>query len=302
MPLPCCVRDAATVILMRPSEAAIAEVCMIRRHDKSGFFGGAYVFAGGQLDDADSDTAMLGHFSPSVRQHCAQRLNPTPDRPLSEDQRVGLWVAACRELFEEVGIVLGSGPNLHGLADERSAVHREPQRFAHLHAHGRLRVDLSTLSYWGHWVTPSAEPKRYDTRFFVALAPLGQEPNVDDHEATELGWLTPPQALAQQNAGIINLPPPTLLSLAELARELNQAESLMSWWEGIKRKNVEPILPKVIPQDASIPRTILLPWDPQYAAASGESIQVSAAAAIGLKALCSRLVFADDHWQMVQGE
>ena len=97
------VRDAATVILLRDRTEGPYEVFLMRRHRDQVFMGGAYVFPGGRLDDADADpelAACIGGFCAAD----AKRLLQETDLP--EATALGLFVAAIRETFEEAGVLL----------------------------------------------------------------------------------------------------------------------------------------------------------------------------------------------------
>ncbi len=217
-------RDAATVILLRDRPGGPYEVFLMRRHRDQVFMGGAYVFPGGRLDDADKDPGLAACTGPLSAAE-ARRLLQEPD--LSEQVARGLFLAAIRETFEEAGVLLardGEG-RLVVLADPETA-----DRFAayRLELHeGRLTLmDLvrrESLSYapdllipYSHWITPEFEPRRFDTRFFLARLPEGQVAVHDRMELTESCWMTPAFALAEHAAGRIVLMPPTLKTIEEL--------------------------------------------------------------------------------------
>src|SRR5690606_37706845 len=107
------------------------------------------------------------------------------------------------------------------------------------------------------WITPKAEPKRYDTRFFLAPAPEGQAPRVDEHEATEGAWFTPAAALAAYGEGRIQLAPPTLATLEDLAEhaDLERAASAVA-------RPLPPIEPVLITGDDGL--VLALPGDPLH--------------------------------------
>ncbi len=78
-----------------------------------------------------------------------------------------------------------------------------------------LRSDL--LTPWSRWITPEAEPRRYDTRFFLARLPEGQRALGGTGESDAAAWLRPDAALAAAEAGDLALLPPTAVTLQELA-------------------------------------------------------------------------------------
>lgn len=220
------VRDAATVIVLR---GAPLQVLLLRRHARSGFMAGAYVFPGGKVDPADR--AQVERY-PALLER-ARVLRPTPGRALPIEDAAAHYLTAVRETAEESG----------------------------------LNLDPLHLHYFAHWITPSFEPRRFDTRFFVALAPPDQEARIDEQEITELRWETPAEALSAHERGEIFLPPPTQLSLQELVGLPDLAAVLAL----LERRPITPILPKVSAQDGAF--TILLPWDPDYAATEGEALE-----------------------------
>src|SRR3954452_14793348 len=138
------------------------------------FAPGMYVFPGGGVDLADSD-ADISWVGPPPSEWAARF-------GCSEDLARGLVCAAVRETFEESGVLL-AGPDEHSIVSDTSAASFQQARLA-LEAHELtlgayladaglvLRTDL--LGAWAHWITPTFEPRRYDTRFFVAVLPEGQ--------------------------------------------------------------------------------------------------------------------------------
>ena len=78
-------------------------------------------------------------------------------------------------------------------------------------------LDPAELWPWAHWVTPEMEPRRFDTRFYLAVLPSGQEARDISGETERAAWSTPAQALAAYERGELGLMPPTLSILTELA-------------------------------------------------------------------------------------
>ena len=104
-----------------------------------------------------------------------------------------------------------------------------------------LVVEVSALLQFARWITPSHEPRRYDTRFFLVAAPAG-EAQVDAREVVASRWSTPATLLADHDAGRIKLPPPTWATLEELGR-LPSLEAARAWAGARSR---DPILPKLV--------------------------------------------------------
>lgn len=80
-----------------------------------------------------------------------------------------------------------------------------------------VEVQPDDLLPWAHWVTPECEPRRYDTFFYVVELPVGQTAADVSGETDSASWATPASALAARRAGEIDLMPPTVSILMELA-------------------------------------------------------------------------------------
>lgn len=211
-------RSAASVVMLRDGEAGL-ETFLIKRHGLSDVLGGAYVFPGGKVDREDSLLDAALHLDqPASAMHAA-----LGEPELDEPSAAGLYVAALREAFEETGVLYGDG--VDGPAASRAtALLREGRAFDEVLALIGLRLAATQLAPWSRWITPAVGGvirKRFDTRFFVAAVPAGQQARHDDHEATESAWLAPRVALQQYWDGAIELAPPQIMSLAHLSRHAN---------------------------------------------------------------------------------
>jgi 8-oxo-dGTP pyrophosphatase MutT (NUDIX family) len=172
------------------------------------------------------------------------------DRP---PDALAYWVAAIRELFEEVGILLATqqgmvldGPLPPELAALRARLHQgEP--FAALLGGAGLVPATDQLLYFARWITPVANPRRWDTRFLVGRVPRGQETVVDGTETVSCTWLTPRAALAAYEAGRIVLIPPTVRTLDDLARFASVDDVLAD----AARRVVRAVTPELV-QDGSM--------------------------------------------------
>ena len=186
-------RPAATVLILRDGEPGL-EVLMVRRSMQASFMPGAYVFPGGAVDAADGSPEALAQCDEPAAA-LQQRLGPV----LNVDPAAAFAVGALRECFEECGLWLGTDalPDAHAL---RARLHAGDP-LAALATRAGQRLCTSALQPWDHWVTPVGLPKRFDTVFFVARAPQGQDPSVDEGETTTLAWVHPPQALEAQTRG-----------------------------------------------------------------------------------------------------
>jgi 8-oxo-dGTP pyrophosphatase MutT (NUDIX family) len=201
------VRDGAS------SEAI--EVLMLRRSPKSTFVGGAYVFPGGAIDEADHDSHLWAV--------CEGRTDDEASRLLGV-QAGGLayWTAAIRECFEEAGVLLavphGRASAVARSGEYRNQLYTQGLGLAQLCQQEGLRLDVGSIHYFGHWITPVSEPRRYDTRFFVAATPPQQEPVHDDGETVASLWVEPAEALSRFDRGGFQLIYPTIKSLEAISR------------------------------------------------------------------------------------
>jgi 8-oxo-dGTP pyrophosphatase MutT (NUDIX family) len=208
--------DAATVVLTRDSAAGL-EVYLLRRHVDMAFAGGMYVFPGGRVDPRDAD-AELGWSGPDPDQW-GRALGCEPALARA------LVCAAVRETFEESGILL-AGPDADLIVSDTGAEDWERDR-ALLVQHALSMAELATrrglvvrsdlLKAWAHWITPDFEPRRYDTRFFVAKLPPGQRPRDVSGEADRVLWMPARRACAEVDAGTMHMLPPTYVVCEELA-------------------------------------------------------------------------------------
>jgi glyoxylase-like metal-dependent hydrolase (beta-lactamase superfamily II)/8-oxo-dGTP pyrophosphatase MutT (NUDIX family) len=204
-------RPAATLALLRDASGG-PQVLMLQRTQSAAFLGGAYVFAGGALEAADED----GRIVARVRGLTV----PTPP--------VAYWVAAIRECFEEAGVLLACDAQGQFISAERAAeLGRYRSRpFVELLQEQDLYLPASELAYCGHWVTAPGRARRFDTRFFVAVAPEGQAGSHDANETVDHLWITPREALERANRGEIELVHATRETLNELKNFATAGEAL----------------------------------------------------------------------------
>jgi hypothetical protein len=167
-------------------------------------------------------------------------------------------VAACREALEEVGIVLcaGDAPSSETIASLRACTTAESLQRAM--AENGLAFDLSALHPLSRWMTPEAEKKRFDARFFLARAPRGQDGSIDAKEATRVFWATPAALLAAFEKGEIALFPPTHRTLEGLA----QVHTVEQAFENAERSTLAVICPRFV-VDSGNP-VLALPGDPLH--------------------------------------
>lgn len=198
---------------------------MLERADKGDRNSGAWVFPGGLLDAADRGLHT-----------CCAGLD---DAAASE--RLGLpeggldfYVAAIRETFEEAGLLFartssGGSPApaaLTRLAPLRGPVARGKHGFGSLCRDSGLWLAPDLLHYVAHRVTPQGLPKRFDTRFFLAVAPPGQEANCDATELVQHDWFDPRELLREH--GTRKLLQVTR-SMLELLAGFDNLDSMLRW-------------------------------------------------------------------------
>jgi len=185
-------RPAASVMLLRDSDRG-PEVFMLRRHGNSDVLGGAYVFPGGKVDADDHDEALLARLDTGV-----DALHRSlADDAIEPHRAAGFFVAACRETFEECGVLLAQGIDGQ-LAERVGREAREGFSFLELLESFNLQLEISQLIPWSRWITPRMATlmnKRFDTRFFVAMSPATQVARHDQRETTEGIWQRPRDAL-----------------------------------------------------------------------------------------------------------
>ena len=217
------VRQAASIILLRPAKQNGVEVFLTRRPEGMAFLGGMYCFPGGAVQNDDCSEAMM---------RCTSGLSPSDARKIvgahfSPREALGLWVAGIRELFEEVGVLLAvnkSGqPWVAGKdrtidpADRYAALLEKNLSFRSLLESEKLLCDASSLAYFSHWQTPEEAPIRFDTRFFLAVLPKDQAPLPTSPEVVRSLWLTPDRALELFADDELPMIFPTFASLRTLA-------------------------------------------------------------------------------------
>ncbi|MEO1553308.1 MAG: NUDIX hydrolase [Pseudomonadota bacterium] len=246
-------RLSATILLLRDDPGL--QVLLVKRHYEIDFASGALVFPGGKANDEDSDTAWSdwidGDFSGAEQ---AAR------------------ISAIREAYEEAGIILarpkaarGAGAALVGadvaqtLHPMRGAVDRRDQSFLELIQAHDLVLALDALVHFGHWITPTMMPKRFDTHFYLAATPPEQVAEQDGRETTEAVWLGPQQALDMEMAGTATIIFPTRMNLGKLA----ETETASAALERFASESVVTVLP-VVGKDADGAPCLHIPKEAGY--------------------------------------
>jgi 8-oxo-dGTP pyrophosphatase MutT (NUDIX family) len=234
-------RAAATVVLMRDGPAG-PQVLLLRRHRRSGFAADAWVFPGGVVDAADRDERIVPRLDGPPSEVWAASLG-LPDRT----EAAAYVVAVIREAFEETGILLArdrSGVHVAGAEEPwvriaRHALLAEKTALSDVAADHDLRLCGDAVAYLAHWITPEPEPRRYDTRFFLAQVPPDARCDVHAAEMTDDVWLTAREAVARFERGEMKMLPPTVHTL----RRLSAYASADDAFAAVAAAPVPPILP-----------------------------------------------------------
>jgi 8-oxo-dGTP pyrophosphatase MutT (NUDIX family) len=214
IPLP-----ASTVVLARPGAAGNFEIYLNRRPEQMDTYAGVYVFPGGRVEPSDWSGAMIGLTRGVTAVEAREKLGVD----LQPELCLGHWIAAVRELFEEVGIhfFYSESALTEAFADRmharRGALQRGEIGLAEMLSAERLFCDLAPLRYIFHRVTPEHYRIRFDTRFYLAALPVGQFPLDAADEVSESLWISPALALERHRAGNFSMMPPTLMVLRTLS-------------------------------------------------------------------------------------
>jgi 8-oxo-dGTP pyrophosphatase MutT (NUDIX family) len=245
-PLP---RPAATIIVLRPSTDGLEVFCVLR-HAKSNFLGGALVFPGGKVDPQDRDAAWSA---------LASEPHPRTTSMASDDaDPLSLCIAACRESLEEAAIIplVPALPEADVLAMRAELDAGRP--FLDVLRGRGARLGVDALVPWGRWVTPEAEARRFDARFFLLALPEHQRGAHDDREITMSFWAKPDDVLRRFFAGEIFLAPPTCRTL-ELLAECPTIESAVAL---ANEQSLLAVSPRFVMDDKA--PYLALPGDPSH--------------------------------------
>ncbi|MEX2474704.1 MBL fold metallo-hydrolase [Marinobacter sp.] len=218
------IRPAATLALTRDTSDGL-QVLLLQRTWDAVFLPGYYVFPGGAVDEQE----LLG------REHALGPADAQISQTMSLDEGgADYMLAAVRECFEEAGILVAvdaDGATIdgtHAVQGERQALFRGQRSLAQLCAQHGLAIPLDRLAYLSHWVTPPGPPRRFDTRFFVTVAPEGQAASEDGVETIDHVWINPSEALEEHRNGQRLLGLPTIRTLRVLS-SFDNSEALMRY-------------------------------------------------------------------------
>jgi 8-oxo-dGTP pyrophosphatase MutT (NUDIX family) len=235
-------RHAATVVLLRDGGRSGLEVYLLRRVSTMAFAAGRHVFPGGSVDARD------GEHSPAWSGRSAADWGES----LGCDSGLAraLVCAAVRETFEESGVLLAGASSDAVVADptgaaweaDRQALLDRSVSLAELLERRGLVLRSDLLRPWAHWITPEFEPRRFDTRFFVAAVPARQLARDVSGEADQAVWLPVAGAVRGFSSGALPMLPPTIIALRELAAYDTVDEVLAA------DMTVTPLMPRAVLQ------------------------------------------------------
>ncbi len=187
------------------------KVFWVKRGKTLAFMANFHAFPGGQRDAADAEIPILNAEN-------------VPDAEMR--------VTAVREIFEETGVLIARG--VESLSAERRAAMRDELHsgqalFKELLEREGLTLDANLLTEAPRWVTPATSPRRYNTRFFAAWLPEGQETEVIPGELEAGEWLRPKEALRKWVDGDCVIVTPIFSAIQALAEGVEDfAERLLS--------------------------------------------------------------------------
>ena len=264
MPTPVVPSPAATVVLLRDRPGGGIETLLIQRHSRSKFAAGDHVFAGGKIEADDMPPDAERFCRGLTATAAAERMGSG----VSPRHALGHWVGAIREAFEEVGILLAEGPGgepVRITPESRSrfeayrvACQTENAAFFDMLRAESLVLSTAALAYFAHWITPEENPIRFDTRFFAAVMPVGQDAVADGREIVGVRWLSPEEAFDALARKEISLRTPTQKNLHLLTGGGTAADVVAR----LREREVPTIRPRVLTVDGKpVP---VLPGDPRW--------------------------------------
>lgn len=253
-------RPAATVVLARDADEGL-EVLLVQRTRSSGFVPGAWVFPGGRVDASDADEALVGRTDGLTADEAQVRMEMGAN---AEPPALAYFLAAVREAFEETGLLVGvmvdgapaqSSADNERMDEARNLLLEEAVSFSDVLSATGCRIAADRVEYIAHWITPLVEPRRYDTRFFLAGVPPDSEPVIDEREMIDARWLTPAAALLENGGGGLPMVFPTIKTLEQLEPFSTVAAAIADFGH----RRVPTVLPRLVRTETGV--AIRLPED-----------------------------------------
>ena len=236
---------ASTVLIIRDGESGL-EVFMVVRHHEIDFAAGALVFPGGKVDQSDYDKELNQYLC---------------EEESSDRDNIHFKIAAIRECFEEANVLFAKNKNgreiitadeLFKLKQWRDAFVNESTSMYEFASLENLLFSIDSLIPFSHWITPENVPKRFDTHFYIAVAPKEHKGQHDGNESIDSIWINPQQALDDCLSGKRNIIFPTRLNL----EQLNQSKTVAEAINNAKNSNIVTVTPLIEKLDEGIFITI----------------------------------------------
>ena len=205
-----------------------------------------YVFPGGKLDPEDSENDLY--------QYCEGMSDAEASKQIGiENNGLSFWIACIRECFEEAGVLLANPENLimqdaEKLDKLRTELNNKAITFKDICVSESLSLRVKNIVPCAHWITPAIEPKRFDTRFFLAKVNSEQLATHDGFELTESFWIKPMDALKKFQNGEMNMILPTIKNIEKLA-EFSSSTEAFNYFKDLGNNAIPAILPKFIKRD-----------------------------------------------------
>jgi len=243
---------AATILMLRDGDRGL-ETFMVVRHRQIDFASGALVFPGGRIDAQDGEV-----------RDCCQGVDEADDTTLA------FRVGAIREAFEESGILLArpagqseliAGQRLAQLDKYRDPLNKGELGLRQFLENEQLILACDLLQHFAHWITPEMMPKRFDTHFYLAAAPLDHLAVHDGHESVDSVWISPPEALDGAQSGKYTIIFPTRLNVELLGQSKSVSEALQM----AQDRTAVTVMPSVEKRDDGV--YLCIPADAGYSLA-----------------------------------
>jgi 8-oxo-dGTP pyrophosphatase MutT (NUDIX family) len=287
-------------VLLRETSSGL-EALLLRRLERMQFAPGAWVFPGGGIESTDRSAPLARcAATPDATLLGSLRARAFGD-PLTASQALAICIAGCRETFEECGILLArqrdgqacSAQLARALQGERALMATAAERMVALLERHELVLETDALAYWSNWITPVGVPHRFDTRFFLAALPAGQEVDARLGEAQGACWLRLRAGSFWDDLDPSINAPPTLFTLRELAALYTHHGSLRQLMQVARAMPPVTVMAKIVGRGESCQG--LFPWDEAYTAAAGKGVSCDAHLRRRLGHLPSRTEFLKAH-------
>jgi endoribonuclease LACTB2 len=201
-------RESAAVILVR-GRGAGTEVYWVLRSEVVPFMPGFRAFPGGGVAKDDLEVPLAG---------------------ASDDRERALKACLIREALEETGVLLGAttAPDPLAVARAQRDLLSGSARFPAIAREFGWTFRADALTTAGRWMTPPFATARFDTTFFLARVPEGQEPRIEPGELESGEWITPERAIDVWLRGLAIFAAPILITLRDLAEAAAEDREVMT--------------------------------------------------------------------------